>query len=93
MSEVVVAGPWALEADAEVTVFQYGVETWVHVSSSSAVTWDMVEAALVPEVRAGLIGSREYRPQLRPTEREREAGHWLCDDWVFSAPALGCLEG
>lgn len=83
----------AAEDLMSVSVFEYGHETWVHVSSSSVVTWGMVEAVLAPEVRAGLIGPREYRPQVRPTDWEREAGHWLCDDWVFSAPALGCLEG
>lgn len=93
MSEVVVAGPWVVGADAHVTVFQYDVETWVHVASSTVVTWDMVEASLAPEVRAGLVGSREYRPQLRPTPQEREAGHWLCEDWVYVPAMDTCQEG
>lgn len=77
-----------VEADARVTVFQCGAETWVHVSSSSVVDWPTVEALLADDVRAGLIGERVYRPG-RPTPQERAEGQWLCDDWVY-VPAMEC---
>lgn len=72
-----------VEADARVTVFECGAETWVHVSSSEVVDLPTVLALLAPEVRAGLAGAPSYRPALSLTEHEQELGHWLCDDWVF----------